>query len=459
MVNLNTNVVGASGLGGIGGGTEIGATEGVDKTKTEGLVVTGNANPAVADAASEAGAPHSIDDVEPTCVKSAQVILESNLEELIERLRNEEIQIQADNAAKRSEAQKGTIKAKRDQQISKIAENLKKIDDANAKQRRMRIFGWLLAGLSVLLAAVTGGLAAGIAAVAVTGTMIALQETGTMDKLAKAIENSLVKNGCSEKTAKILSMVFTSLITIAGSVAGGLAGTAVANAIGRAATKAAQEAIKAAIKESAKKAVEEAVKKTAETATKEAIQQAVSKAVKEAVETSVQQVIKDSVSTATKVVLKSGVESAAKKAAEEAVKEVLESVAKNATSQIVKAAVTEAASEIVKQAGAIAGQALTNALLQTVQKVGSGVQYGGQAAMIGASVDLALKQYKIKMSEADLQALKAFLAKLQQMLEENNDDLERLVQLLQESLANVAKMLGDVDENKIQLNNQMANMA
>jgi len=459
MVNLNANVVEPTGLGGIGEGVETGATGTVEPKNNEGLVVTGNANPAVAEAVADAGAPHSIDEVEPTCVKSSQVILESCLEELIERLRNEEIQVQADNAAKRSEAQKGTIKAKRDQQISKIAENLKKIDDANAKKRRMRIFGWLLAGLSVLLAAATGGLAAGIVAVAVTGTMIALQETGTMDKLAKAIENSLIKSGCSAKTAKILSMVFTSLITIAGSVLGGMAGTAVANAIGRAATKAAQEAIKAAIKESTKKAVEEAVKKTAETATKEAIQQAVSKAVKEAVETSVQQVIKDSVSTATKVVLKSGVESAAKKAAEEAVKEVLGEVAANATSQIVKAAITEVASEVAKQAGAIAGQALTNALLQTVQKVGTGVQYGGQAAMIGASVDLAIKQYKIKMSEADLLALKAFLAKLQQMLEENNEDLERLVQLLQESLSNVAKMLGDVEENKIQLNNELSNMA
>jgi len=459
MVDLNANVVVATGLGGIREGTEPGATDAVDKTKAEGLVVTGETNPAAAEVAAEAGAPHPIDGVEPTCVKSSQVILESCLEELIERLRNEEIQVQAENAAKRSEAQKGTIKAKRDQQISKISENLKKIDDANAKKRRMRIFGWLLAGLSVLLAAVTGGLAAGIAAVAVTGTMVALQETGTMDKLAKAIENSLIKNGCSEKTAKILSMVFTSLITIVGSVVGGLAGTAVASAIGRAATKAAQEAIKAAIKESTKKAVEESIKNAAENATKEAIQQAITKAVKEAVETSVQQVIKDTVSTTTKLVFKSGVESAAKKAAEEAVKEVLENAAANATSQIVKAAITEAAEEIAKQAGAIAGQALTNALLQTVQKVGTGVQYGGQGVMIVSSVDLALKQYKIKMSEADLLALKAFLAKLQQMLDENNEDLERLVQLLQESLANVAKMLGDVDENKIQLNNEMSNMA
>ena len=115
--------------------------------------------------------------------------------------------------------QQGDIEAHAKEQLDKVNDSLKKMDKAAKMGLFMKIFGWLMVGISIVAAIATCGMAGGLVVGAVAGAAagVALQvlnETGVMEKLTKAITDALKKGGCKSPAAEILGAVFTALLEI-----------------------------------------------------------------------------------------------------------------------------------------------------------------------------------------------------------------------------------------------------
>ncbi len=155
----------------------------------------------------------------------------ANLEKLIAYLKLENDQQQAEMAKNRIELQKGELEQRHGEQIEKLKESLAEMDKAAKASLVTKIFGWLMAALAVVLAAVacvaTGGVAIGAVVGAVTAIGMAIaNETGAMEKLTEKLAEALKDSGLSKMASEILAAVIIGIATIvltAGATAGGAA--------------------------------------------------------------------------------------------------------------------------------------------------------------------------------------------------------------------------------------------
>ena len=138
---------------------------------------------------------------------------------LAAKLKDDNDKYQAKIAAAAIKKQQGEIDANAKEHLAKVNDSLKKMDKAAKMGVFMKVFGWLMVGISLVMAAATCGAAGGLVAGAVLGAVAAttlqvLNETGVMEKMTKAIADGLKKSGCKSPAADILAAVFTALFEI-----------------------------------------------------------------------------------------------------------------------------------------------------------------------------------------------------------------------------------------------------
>ena len=155
-----------------------------------------------------------------------------DLEKLISYLKLEADKHQAELAKERIELQKGEMDLRHAEQMEKIKESLEQMDKAAKANLATRIFGWLMAAVSIAIAVAacvaTGGVAVGavIGAVVAVGMCI-LNETGAMDKITEGLVDALKDAGMSEQTAQIVAAVALAVAMIAVSLGAGFGGNAI----------------------------------------------------------------------------------------------------------------------------------------------------------------------------------------------------------------------------------------
>lgn len=157
---------------------------------------------------------------------------EVNLEKLISYLQLETDKHQAELAKERIELQKGEMDQRHAEQMEKIKESLEQMDKAAKANLATRIFGWLMAAVSIAIAVAacvaTGGVAVGAVAGAVVAVgMCVMSETGAMDKITEKLADALKDAGMSERGAQIVAAIVMALAMIAISLGAGFGGNAI----------------------------------------------------------------------------------------------------------------------------------------------------------------------------------------------------------------------------------------
>lgn len=155
-----------------------------------------------------------------------------DLEKLISYLQLETDKHQAELAKERIELQKGEMDQRHAEQMQKIKESLEQMDKAAKSNLATRIFGWLMAAVSIAIAVAacvaTGGIAVGAVAGAVVAVgMCIMSETGALDKITEKLAEALKDAGMSEQTAQIVAAIVIALAMIAISLCAGFGGNAI----------------------------------------------------------------------------------------------------------------------------------------------------------------------------------------------------------------------------------------
>jgi len=162
---------------------------------------------------------------------------EANLEKLVAFLQLDNEERQAQMAKDRIETNKDSFKKEHEERKGKIQKSLDEIAKAEKARTASRVFGWLMAAIAVIVAAVACVATGGIAVGAVVGAVVAVgmqtaSELGAMDKLTEAIADLFEKAGMGKEAAKIAAAVFVTVAIIAASVAAGAGANAIANKLG-----------------------------------------------------------------------------------------------------------------------------------------------------------------------------------------------------------------------------------
>ena len=155
-----------------------------------------------------------------------------DLEKLISYLQLETDKHQAELAKERIELQKGEMDQRHAEQMEKIKESLEQMDKAARANLATRIFGWLMAAVSIAIAVAacvaTGGIAVGAVAGAVVAVgMCVMNETGAMDKITEKLADALKDAGMSKEAAQIVAAIVMAVAMIAVSLGAGLGGNAI----------------------------------------------------------------------------------------------------------------------------------------------------------------------------------------------------------------------------------------
>ena len=155
-----------------------------------------------------------------------------DLEKLISYLQLETDKHQAELAKERIELQKGEMDQRHAEQMAKINESLEQMDKAAKSNLATRIFGWLMAAVSVAIAVAacvaTGGIAVGAVAGAVVAIgMCIMNETGAMDEITEKLADALKDAGMKEQAAQIVAALVIAVSMILISVGVGVGGNAV----------------------------------------------------------------------------------------------------------------------------------------------------------------------------------------------------------------------------------------
>ncbi len=155
-----------------------------------------------------------------------------DLEKLISYLQLETDKHQAELAKERIELQKGEMDQRHAEQMDKIKESLEQMDKAAKSNLATRIFGWLMAAVSVAIAVAacvaTGGIAVGAVAGAVVAIgMCIMNETGAMDEITEKLADALKDAGMKEQAAQIVAALVIAVSMILISVGVGVGGNAV----------------------------------------------------------------------------------------------------------------------------------------------------------------------------------------------------------------------------------------
>ena len=161
---------------------------------------------------------------------------EVNLEKLISYLQLETDKHQAELAKDRINLQKSSMDKRHAEQMALINESLEQMDKAATANLVTKIFGWLLAAVSVALAVAACVATGGVAVGAVVGAGVAVgmcvaNELGAMDKLTEKIADALKDSGMKSDWAKLLASFITVAIMIAASAGSAAIGGAIQGAV------------------------------------------------------------------------------------------------------------------------------------------------------------------------------------------------------------------------------------
>ncbi|MCQ2403958.1 MAG: type III secretion system translocon subunit SctE [Lentisphaeria bacterium] len=137
---------------------------------------------------------------------------EQNLEALLGFLQLDNDERQVAFAQKRLEDQKSSLDMHHADKMKKLNKSLEEMDKAAKANLLSKIFGWLGAIVSVIVAVAsciaTGGIAVGaVVGAAVALTTCILNETGTIEKGVKALADAMKKAGLSDRASQILAQL------------------------------------------------------------------------------------------------------------------------------------------------------------------------------------------------------------------------------------------------------------
>ena len=156
---------------------------------------------------------------------------EVDLEKLVSYLQLETDKHQAELAKDRIELEKGEMDRRHAEQMGKIKESLEQMDKAAKANLATRIFGWLMAAVSIAIAVAaciaTGGIAIGAVAGAVVAVgMCIMNETGAMDEITEKLTDALKDAGMDDQAAQIVAAIVIAVAAIALSLGAGFGGNA-----------------------------------------------------------------------------------------------------------------------------------------------------------------------------------------------------------------------------------------
>ena len=304
------------------------------------------------------------------------LVIEANLESVVAKLQLKNMETQDEQGVLLIEIDKGKLKATQQERREATEKMMAKLDKALATQKAMKAVSWLLVGLSVLGAILSGGaLSAVIGAVIAVG-MAVLNETGVIEKAQKALCSALKDSGLSKGVAEGLSAGIICLgeilLSVGGMCSGAIIGKIAAKAGQKAATTAAKTIAKQVVKQATDEATKAVIKNVGEKAIKQAteagIKEAVEQVAKEAVDEAVQAAVKEAVQDAVNTTVEKSVEQAIEKSGEKSVESAVgEAVKKGLTEQVTNQA-TQAALEAVKKLGADASKEAVQAAIKEAVK-------------------------------------------------------------------------------------------
>lgn len=165
-------------------------------------------------------------------------VKEVDLEKLIAYLQLETDKKQTELAKQRIGLQESEIEARHESQRAKLQESLDEMDEAAKANKRMKLFGWLMAAVAVVFAVAasvaTGGLAIGaLAGAGMAITMAALNQCDVISNITENLSDFLKdKLGFSDLAAKIVAAVAVTTAMIVICVATGAGAASFASHFG-----------------------------------------------------------------------------------------------------------------------------------------------------------------------------------------------------------------------------------
>lgn len=105
------------------------------------------------------------------------------------------------------------------------------------------------------------------------------------------------------------------------------------------------------------------------------------------------------------------------------------------------AAVAQTASVAANQAAASATKEMVKATAKNIQLFMDGILLAGGIGMLGYSGYNAIKQFDASMERVKLKELESYIARLQQGLDEVNEELQKLVEQMQRIVADILKLV------------------
>ena len=192
------------------------------------------------------------DDLDGVLTSDRMLSLLGDLEKILAESMTESNEKQLKLAKERIEVLKDQISKTKSERLKKVDDTMKEMDKASKMGIFAKVFGWLMTIFTVAMAIATSVLSGGaLAGAALAGAVAAvtfqvLNETGVMDKLTKALTESLQKHqGHSKNKAQIFAQLATAAIQIGAMLAcagiGAIGGSVV--------SKVASEGFKAALKQ------------------------------------------------------------------------------------------------------------------------------------------------------------------------------------------------------------------
>ena len=471
------------------------------------------------------------------------LVVEANLESVVAKLQLKNMETQDEQGVLLIEIDKGKLKAVQAERRESTNKMMEKLDKALAIEKAMRAVSWILVGLAVVGAILSGGALSAVIGAVISVTMAVLNDTGVVGKAQKAICTSLKEDGLDKGWAEGLSAGIVCVSEILISVLGMCSGAIIGKIAGKAGEKAASEAAKTIAKEMAKKATEEAVKtavkqagetairqavksgineavtqvareavdEAVQTAVKEAVQEAVNKTVEASVEKAIEKSVEKSVEKAVGEAVKKGlteevlnqaqqaaldavkelganatkeaVQAAVKEAVKNTVQTALKDSVQTAVKDAVKTAVTKTIEESAKAAGnsavkltaenaaQAAKSGATNGISSTMTKfdpklcsavakvvqgsdtlrrVAFGITMSQRVVQVASYAGIgynAYAQYDSQMQGVDTDSLEMIQKHLQELLEQDQENLEKIVQLMEDAMESMCTLLVSVSDN------------
>jgi len=398
------------------------------------------------------GAP-SID--EPASTRN----MNQQLERLILELKLDNDDRQVDLAEKRIEASKAAVETKASKMEAQTAKTVQDMAEAARSAEAMKIFGWVMTGLALLAAAVTGGMAIG-AAVAASGAAAAgtaAASTTAATTASTTAASTTAANTTAASTSSTAASTATSAAATTGSTAASSTGSTIGDlgiSMGRTAFEktVTTEVTKALGKEATKEMVKEAVAQRMAAAT---VQDFVGAAVKEGV--------KAGVFAGVVLGFQVGNETGAMQELAKKLSWDDAGISGQVMLMIAQIAATVGMGVTAGSSLAAGITELTSRLSASLAVVASGAQTAAHAGMSFASVGLGIrnsvKQYKAQMTQAESMEMREQLVLVRQILDENQEDLQEIINRITDTLGDAFAIIDSSNQSQKKIAEEMGTMA